>query len=576
MSRATSDIAVATPRTLRCVLAVPGSTDVSISPWDGPLESLSASPANGHAAYIVRAGDLAPLRELKAAFVDRGRKHAAKSLSALLLGHGRVPIIDGQYTLAGQFERSVRTLLQNAAKKKDRNAFVVAVTDRLFVEISKKARESAETAHAGRAQPSARALRTSQAGEEGTFPASEYLTLIEPDEVPASLSEQLVGDSPEMQLLRQMVVLASRHEEPVLILGDTGTGKEVAARAIHDLDPIRRRNHFVPINCGAISPELFESELFGHEPGAFTGARTHGKPGLWTFAGHGTLFLDEVGDLPLPNQVKILRALETNKIRPVGSVKEELPVHCRVIAATNRDLYGMVQSGGFREDLYYRLRPFLIRAPRLRDHPQDISVLAEFFWTAIAPKRPGLSDAVLTTLEGYRWPGNARELRAVLLGLATMFPKVAPRVEHVRAVFQLQSATRLDDETLGAADDARMHRVECLRHLRRADEVIRACKVVLRPFAARMGSEDAVRRLRITLAHRLAELQVLSMQPLLFHSIATFDVVHRLAGALATCQSLMERDGAEAQRYWKKVLAAEVTAGLATVMAEVERLLKKL
>ena len=566
MARATSDTAVPTPRAFRCALALPGSTELSISAWDGPLESLPASPANGHAAYIVRTSSLAPLRELKAAFVDRGRKHSAKSLSALLLGHGRIPIIDGQFTLAGQFERSVRTLLQNAAKKKDRNAYVIAVADHLFVEIVKKARRPVETP----------VRRISEARDEGAFPASEYLTLIEPDEVPASLSAQLVGDSPEIQLLRQMVVLASRHEEPVLILGDTGTGKEVAARAIHDLDPIRRRYHFVPINCGAISPELFESELFGHEPGAFTGARTHGKPGLWTFAGHGTLFLDEVGDLPLPNQVKILRALETNKIRPVGSVKEELSVHCRVIAATNRDLYGMVQSGGFREDLYYRLRPFLIRAPRLRDHPQDISVLAEFFWSQIAPKRPGLSDAVLTTLEGYRWPGNARELRAVLLGLATMFPKVAPRVEHVRAVFQLQSATRLDDETLGAADDARMHRVECLRHLRRADEVIRACKVMLRPFAAGTGDETAVRRVRTSLAHRLAELQVLSMQPLLFHAIATFDVVHRLAGGLATCQSLMERDGAEAQRYWKKVLAAEVTAGLAAVMAEVERLLKKL
>lgn len=274
MARATSDTAVPTPRALRCALALPGSTELSISAWDGPLESLSASPANGHAAYIVRTSALAPLRELKAAFVDRGRKHSAKSLSALLLGHGRVPIIDGQFTLAGQFERSVRTLLQNAAKKKDRNAYVIAVADQLFVEIGKKARRPVET----------HVRRISEARDEGAFPASEYLTLIEPDEVPASLSRQLMGDSPEMQLLRQMVVLASRHEEPVLILGDTGTGKEVAARAIHDLDPIRRRYHFVPINCGAISPELFESELFGHEPGAFTGARTHGKPGLWTFA----------------------------------------------------------------------------------------------------------------------------------------------------------------------------------------------------------------------------------------------------------------------------------------------------
>jgi DNA-binding NtrC family response regulator len=567
-----------TVRALRCALALPGSDDLSFSAWDGPLEGLTGGPTHGHAAYIVRVSDLAPLRDLKAAFVDRGRKHSAKSLSALLLGHTRVPIIDGQFSISGQqFERSVRTLLQNAAKRNERNAYVIGVADRLFTEIRKKARPSAEPTQQGRTQRSARTHRISLAGDEGTFPASEYLRLIEPDEVPASLSEKLVGASPEMQFLRQMVVLASRQQEPVLILGDTGTGKEVAAWAIHDLDPVRRGYHFVAINCGAISPELFESELFGHEPGAFTGARTHGKPGLWTVAGRGTLFLDEVGDLPLSNQVKILRALETNKIRPVGSVKEEISVHCRVIAATNRDLFGMVQSGTFREDLFYRLRPFLIRAPRLRDHPQDISVLAEFFWSQVTPKRPPLSDAVLTALEGYRWPGNARELRTVLFGLAAMFPKVTPRVEHVRAVFQLQSTTRMDDETLGAADEARMHRVECLRHLRRADEVIRACKMVLRPFAAaRTGDDEAARRVRTSLAHRLAELQVLSMQPLLFHSIATFDEVHRLAGGLGICQSLIAHDSAEAQRYWKKTLGAEVTSTLSTIMSEVERLLKKL
>jgi hypothetical protein len=162
--------------------------------------------------------------------------------------------------------------------------------------------------------------------------------------------------------------------------------------------------------------------------------------------------------------------------------------------------------------------------------------------------------------------------------MATMFPNVAPRVEHVRAVFQLQSPTRvgLREERLGAADDARLHRAECLRHLRRADEIIRACKVALQPFGAQRSNEAAAMRLHGVLAHRLAELHVLSLQPLLFHSIATFAVVNGLAGELASFQALLERDRTEAQKYLKKDLAREIKGTLSTIMSEVERLLKKL
>ena len=539
----------ATARALRCTLVAPGSHQLAITFWDRPLTGLTAGAAGAPAAFIIPVADLAPLRELGTVFVDRGRKHAAKSLSEVLLGHERVPIVDGRFAVAGQLERSVRTLLENARRESDRNAYVIGVADRLFTDIARKARSDS--------------------------PRSASGGLIEPDEVPPSLCEKLIGDSPEMDLLRQMIVLASRHEEPVLILGDTGTGKEVAARQIHELDPARKPWTFMAINCSAISPELFESELFGYEPGAFTGARAKGKPGLWSVAGRGTLFLDELGDLSRSHQAKILRALETNKIRAVGGIKE-IDVHCRVIAATNRDLYAMVQSGEFREDLYYRLRPCLIRTPRLRDHLQDIAALAEFFWESVAVKRPPLPVAVLTALQGYRWPGNARELRAVLVGLATMFPKGTPRVEHVRAVFQLQSATPLSDDRLGAADDARMHRGECLRHLRRADEVIRACKVLLRPFASHKTTDEGFRQLRSTLAHRVAELRMLLLQPMLFHTIPTLDVVTRLSGGLATVQSLVDHDPVEAQRYWKKNLSVEVTAALTTIMNEVERLLKKI
>lgn len=564
-------------RAIRCRLAFPDQDRLAFDICTGPPGVLQGESRDSPAAYLVLAADLAPLRELKAAFIDRGRKHPAKPLSAFLLGQSRMPLTVGAYRSGGQLVRSVRTLLRNATKKRERNVYVIGLTDRLLREVAKRA-ATPSLEQAQRAVSSTPGSLVSLAGDEGAFPAGEYLNLLEPDEVPEKLKAKLVGDSREMQLVRELVVLASRHAEPVLILGDTGTGKEVAARAIHDLDAERRLHSFIPVNCGAIARDLFETELFGYAPGAFTGALRYGKPGLWVKADRGTLFLDEIGDLPLGHQAKILRVLEDGIVRPVGGLTE-VKGRCRVIAATNRDLYGMVQSGAFREDLYYRLRPFLIRTPRLRVHPTDIPVLARFFWETVAPGRSSLSDAVLATLERYRWPGNARELRAVLTSMATMFPKVTPRVKHVRAVFQMQSATRIDDERLGPEDDARIHRVECLRHLRRVDEVIRACKVMLRSFASgrpEQTDEAGMRRVRTVISHRLAELRLLGTQPLLFHSIATFDVLNRAMGGLTTLQSLLERDANEARRFWKKELAGEVTAALSAIVREVERLLKKL
>lgn len=160
----------------------------------------------------------------------------------------------------------------------------------------------------------------------------------------------------------------------MLILGDTGTGKELVARAIHD-HSARRAKRFMLVNCGAIPYDLLESELFGHVKGAFTDA-TYDKPGLWELADKGTLFLDEIGDLHPNHQVKILRALEDKKIRPIGGTKE-IEVDARIIAATNRDLFSMVQARQFREDLYYRLCPFPIYTPTLPDHPEDIPTITQ-------------------------------------------------------------------------------------------------------------------------------------------------------------------------------------------------------
>ena len=200
----------------------------------------------------------------------------------------------------------------------------------------------------------------------------------------------------------------------VLIEGESGTGKELAARAIHAWSG--RPGSFVPVNCGAITAELMESELFGHVKGAFTGAH-QAREGLFTYANNGTLFLDEIGEMPMPMQVHLLRVLDEHCIRPVGS-NREVPVDVRIIAATNRDLNEEVERGNFRQDLFYRLNVVTVRMPTLRERLEDIPDLVEYFMQnlaadmGVAPHVMGKNE--LSQLRSYSWPGNVRELKNVI------------------------------------------------------------------------------------------------------------------------------------------------------------------
>jgi DNA-binding NtrC family response regulator len=216
------------------------------------------------------------------------------------------------------------------------------------------------------------------------------------------------------------------------VQGGTGTGKEVVARMIHNLSS-RAAESFVPVNCGGIPPDLLESELFGHVRGSFTGA-LRDKTGLWTLADAGTLFLDEISDMPLPHQVKVLRALEDGCFRAVGG-EREIKSGARIIVATNRDLWQMVETGRFREDLYYRLFTFRIRTPALREHPEDIPELAAHFWRRFAgDKTPPLPAEVLQELKTHSWPGNARELRSFLINVLTLADGRSVTIQMIRAV----------------------------------------------------------------------------------------------------------------------------------------------
>jgi DNA-binding NtrC family response regulator len=219
-----------------------------------------------------------------------------------------------------------------------------------------------------------------------------------------------VWDSAAMKELHATLERVAEGAVPVLLLGETGAGKEIVAREIHRLSP-RREHPFVDVNCGAIQDTLLESELFGHEKGAFTGADTS-RPGLMEAADGGTLLLDEVGELPATLQVKLLRALESMSFYRVGG-RQQISVDVRLVAATNKDLAREVEAGRFRADLFYRINAVTLRVPPLRERRADIRGLAEGFLRAVDPQRT-IDPEVLPLLEAYAWPGNVRELRHVV------------------------------------------------------------------------------------------------------------------------------------------------------------------
>jgi two-component system NtrC family response regulator len=246
----------------------------------------------------------------------------------------------------------------------------------------------------------------------------------------------LIGDSAAMESVREMIHKVAPTNSTVLILGETGTGKELVARALHN-QSLRAERPFVPINCGALPENLIESELFGHRKGSFTGADEH-RVGLFEVANGGTLLLDEIGELPKAMQAKLLRFLESGEIRRVGE-NEATTCDVRVICATHRNLEEMVESGDFREDLWYRINTFEINLPSLRDRVDDIPVLATHlasrFRAKLPPNQPVFSAEALAALQSHCWPGNVRELANVIEHAMILCDQLPVGLEHLPSRF---------------------------------------------------------------------------------------------------------------------------------------------
>ncbi|MEM1187733.1 MAG: sigma-54 dependent transcriptional regulator [Pseudomonadota bacterium] len=256
------------------------------------------------------------------------------------------------------------------------------------------------------------------------------------------LATDLVGSSAAMEGIRRLIAQVAPAEASVLILGESGTGKEVVALGVHRLSA-RARGPFVPVNCGAIPGELLESELFGHEKGAFTGAIS-ARQGRFEMAAGGTLFLDEIGDMPLQMQVKLLRVLQERCFERVGSNRTQ-DCDVRVIAATHQDLERRVEEGEFRMDLFYRLNVFPIEVPPLRERVEDVPALVRRFTEILNNEQRGqvrISDDAMVTLMHYPWPGNVRELSNLVERLAILHPDAEVRSTDLPERFRVAAESR--------------------------------------------------------------------------------------------------------------------------------------
>ena len=260
-------------------------------------------------------------------------------------------------------------------------------------------------------------------------------------------TSQLLGDSPAMHELRDLVDRVARSQAPVHICGDSGTGKELVARLIHDSGP-RGDGPFIPVNCGAIPAELVESEFFGHKKGSFTGA-VHDKVGLVQTADSGTLFLDEIADLPLSMQVKLLRVIQEQTIRPVGSSQEQ-PVDVRILSATHKVLSKMVASGEFREDLYYRINVIELHVPSLRERGDDILLLAGHILERLGSSSDALDASASAALRSYDFPGNVRELENTLERAVTLC--ASGTISETDLALRPGSTVEADSDTAAASN----------------------------------------------------------------------------------------------------------------------------
>jgi len=521
-----------------------------------------AVPETGKTVFLVAEEELKAVQR----FEDAGKKiikqHSGKQIRNYISSRKKqLPLIITKYVSSTTLKNAVREALLQAdlqSGSEQQNILCCIGTSRaLFNKIWD------DSVALTNSSP----VSSSKSQAQQTTPDGFTKDLMARDQKASLVKKIFLGSSPQAEVIRQQIYRCAKHDQPILILGETGTGKGLVAQSIHQVSH-RGKYPFVTINCGAIPETLFESTLFGIKERVATDVKEN--RGKILEADGGTLFLDEIGDLPLEQQVKILNFLQDKKVQPVGGLeKDTIRVNVRVIAATNRELDVMIRNGTFRADLYFRLRVIPLRTPPLREQGETIAELAQIFWKKIAnDSQAQLSQDIIQELCKYGFPGNTRELKYLLTSLYYYFfdedqKLVRPQLKHLREIFLLLGIRPHDPLTTSGPELSAnshevldSHRVKCLQVLKRSAEWMNSTKVLLDPYLLEsIGKLTEDENLCEFLPVWLDDLGSLIENPLHFYSQDTFSSVNQVKGKLTYFKGLWAGGlRKEARNYLKEEL----------------------
>ena len=388
--------------------------------------------------------------------------------------------------------------------------------------------------------------------DDSEHPLYQMVSGISDEQIRDKISKTYIGISPEAELTRTMVYKASQTKSTVLILGESGTGKDLIAHQIYTYSEHYKKDKLYKINCSTLQDTLLESELFGHKKGSFTGA-TSDKEGIFKAADQGTLFLDEVGELSPANQAKVLHAVENKLIRPLGS-NETFQVDVRIIAATNRNLARMIMQDTFREDLYYRLNAFTIISPPLRERPEDIPEIAQALWNRFGCKQK-LPKAFVDYLKEYTWPGNVRELKILLNSIIDIFGRISPKPEHIEMIRDYRKDTLFQAQQTKYDDFDKMLKAQCKNRLITAGNLMRGIKIKFRPIISEKTRKpeflDELDEIRLSISKEITRLEDLCREPLYFKDRTLFERIKRFRYILEVLVKEWPSSPDEIRDYWE-------------------------